>query len=48
MKSKKHPFNSRCNVVKAKVILEDMDVSDNSAKTRVVRKYSLARPKTKL
>jgi hypothetical protein len=31
--------------VGAKVVFEDMDVSDNSAKTRIAQKYSFACPK---
>jgi hypothetical protein len=34
--------------MKVEVMLEDMCVNDNNAKTRVVQKYSFACPKTKL
>jgi hypothetical protein len=33
--------DSRCNVVRAKVVSEDMGVGENGAKVRATRKYSL-------
>jgi hypothetical protein len=42
------PFNSRCKTMRAKVVLEDVDVKENVAKTHVAQKYYLARLRIKL
>jgi hypothetical protein len=40
--------NSKCKVVKDMVVLEDVGVGENGAKTFVVRKYSPTHPRFKM
>jgi len=42
MKNEKKPFDSRCRVVKVKVVFEDVGVGENGAKMWIVQKFFFA------
>jgi hypothetical protein len=47
-KMRKNLSNSRCKVVKVKVVSKEVGVGKNGARTHVVRKYFHAHPRTNL
>ncbi len=47
-KNEKKPYDSRCKLVRTKMVLKDVGARENGAKTWVVWKYSLACPRIKL